>query len=77
VLETVDVIGVTTSSLAKKISTLQHARSKVVICENAGEVMELYILSVVLPNIEHFIQIGDYKQLRAKIKNHTLSLESK
>jgi hypothetical protein len=30
-----------------------------------------------LPSVEHFIQIGDHQQLRAKINNHSLSLESK
>jgi hypothetical protein len=77
VLQTADVIGVTTTGLAKRISTLRHVRSKVVVCEEAGEVMESHILSALLPSVEHFIQIGDHQQLRAKITNHSLSLESK
>ena len=77
VLQTADVIGVTTTGLAKKIATLKHVRCKVVICEEAGEVMEPYMLSALLPSVEHFIQIGDHEQLRAKNKNHGLSLESK
>src|SRR5205814_647660 len=36
VLQDADVIGLTTSGLAKNISTLQHVRAKVVICEEAG-----------------------------------------
>jgi hypothetical protein len=77
VLQTADVIGVTTTGLAKKISTLRHVMCKVVICEEAGEVMEPHMLSALLPSIEHFIQIGDHRQLRAKVNNHSLSLESK
>jgi phage-related protein len=77
VLQTADVIGVTTTGLAKKISTLRHVMCKVVICEEAGEVMEPHMLSALLPSIEHFIQIGDHQQLRAKVNNHSLSLESK
>ena len=76
VLQTADVIGVTTTGLAKKISTLKHVRCKVVICEEAGEVMEPHMLSALLPSVEHFIQIGDHQQLRAKVTNHSLSLES-
>lgn len=76
VLETADVIGVTTNGLAKKISTLKRVRCKVVICEEAGEVMEPHMLSALLPSVEHFIQIGDHQQLRAKTNNHSLSLES-
>jgi hypothetical protein len=77
VLQTADVIGVTTSGLAKKISTLRHVMCEVVICEEAGEVMEPHMLSALLPSVEHFIQIGDHQQLRAKVNNHSLSLESK
>lgn len=78
VLEGADVIGVTTSGLAKKISVLQHVNSKVIICEEAGEVMEPHMLSALLPTIEHCIQIGDHEQLRPTINNfQDLSLESK
>ena len=77
VLQGADVIGLTTSGLARNISTLQHVRSKIVICEEAGEVMEPHIISALLPTVEHFIQIGDHQQLRPSINNfHDLSLES-
>lgn len=76
VLQTADVIGVTTSGLAKRISVLRHVTSKIVICEEAGEVMEPHMLSAFLPSVEHFIQIGDHQQLRPQIKNFNLSLES-
>lgn len=77
VLQNADVIGITTTGLAKRISTLQRLRCKVVICEEAGEVMEPHILSALLPSVEHFIQIGDHEQLRPQINNFGLSLESK
>ena len=53
VLETADVIGVTTTGLAKKIKTLQHVNSKVLVVEEAGEIMEPHMLSALLPSIEH------------------------
>ena len=78
VLAGADVIGVTTTGLAKRISVLQHVSSKVIICEEAGEVMEPHMLSALLPTIEHCIQIGDHEQLRPTINNfQDLSLESK
>ncbi|XPS74887.1 hypothetical protein M3J09_006999 [Ascochyta lentis] len=78
VLADADVIGVTTSGLAKRISVLQHVSSKVIICEEAGEVMEPHMLSALLPTVEHCIQIGDHEQLRPTINNfRDLSLESK
>ena len=76
VLQTADVIGVTTAGLARRIATLQHVHCKVVICEEAGEVLEPHIISALLPNVEHFIQIGDHQQLRPQINNYNLSLES-
>jgi hypothetical protein len=75
-LENADIIGVTTSGLAKRIHTLKHVSCKVVICEEAGEVMEAHLLSALLPGVEHFIQIGDHEQLRPQINNYSLSLES-
>ncbi|KAI4673398.1 uncharacterized protein J4E84_011123 [Alternaria hordeiaustralica] len=77
VLEGADVIGVTTSGLAKRISVLQQVKCKVIICEEAGEVMESHMISALLPDVEHLIQIGDHEQLRPSVTNfRDLSLES-
>ncbi|KAI1674825.1 AAA-12 multi-domain protein [Pyrenophora tritici-repentis] len=77
VLEEADVIGVTTSGLAKRISVLQQVKCKVIICEEAGEVMEPHMLSATLGDVEHLIQIGDHEQLRPSVSNfRDLSLES-
>jgi len=76
VLQTADVIGVTTTGLARRITTLKHVKCKVVICEEAGEVLEPHMLSALLPSVEHFVQIGDHQQLRPQINNYGLSLES-
>jgi hypothetical protein len=76
-LEGADVIGVTTSGLAKRISVLQQVKCKVIICEEAGEVMESHMISALLPDVEHLIQIGDHEQLRPSVSNfRDLSLES-
>ncbi|KAH9865451.1 hypothetical protein J1614_009035 [Plenodomus biglobosus] len=77
VLQEADVIGVTTSGLARRISMLQNVKCKVVICEEAGEVMEPHMLSALLPDVEHCIQIGDREQLRPLVNNfRDLSSES-
>jgi hypothetical protein len=55
VLQGADVIGVTTSGLAKRISVLKHVQCKVIICEEAGEVMEPHMISALLPTVSfHF-----------------------
>ncbi|KAF2397692.1 NFX1-type zinc finger-containing protein 1 [Trichodelitschia bisporula] len=76
ILASADVIGVTTTGLAKRIAVLQHVKAKVVLCEEAAEVMEPHMVSAFLPSVEHFIQIGDHQQLRPQINNYSLSLES-
>ncbi|KAI9645837.1 hypothetical protein NHQ30_005272 [Ciborinia camelliae] len=48
VLQTADIIGVTTTGLATKISTLRHVNAKVIVCEEAGEVLEAHMLSALL-----------------------------
>lgn len=64
-----DVIGITTTSLARHIKTLRRLGSKVIICEEAAEVMEAHVISALMPGVEHFIQIGDHRQLRPQIQN--------
>ncbi|KAK7994415.1 hypothetical protein PG991_016003 [Apiospora marii] len=77
ILATADVIGITTTGMARDVSLLRGLRSKVVMCEEAGEVLEAHVVSALLPSVEHFIQIGDHQQLRPTINNwSTLSLES-
>ncbi|KAF1915145.1 hypothetical protein BDU57DRAFT_576497 [Ampelomyces quisqualis] len=76
-LQGADVIGMTTSGLAGRISLLKHVACKVLICEEAGEILEPHMISALLPTIEHCIQIGDHEQLRPSVSNFDdLSLES-
>ncbi|KAJ5670148.1 uncharacterized protein N7477_005511 [Penicillium maclennaniae] len=71
-----DVVGVTTTGLARNIETIRRIGTKVIICEEAAEVMEAHVISALMPGVEHFIQIGDHRQLRPQILNHSLSLET-
>ncbi|KAJ5458810.1 hypothetical protein N7530_010754 [Penicillium desertorum] len=56
--------------------TLRRVGTKVIICEEVAEVMEAHVISALMPGVKHFIQIGDHRQLRPQIQNHSLSLES-
>lgn len=77
VLQGADVIGITTSGLAARIALLKNVRCKVIICEEAGEILEPHMISALLPSVEHCIQIGDHEQLRPSVsKFDDLSLES-
>ncbi|EAU30027.1 predicted protein [Aspergillus terreus NIH2624] len=70
------IIGLTTSGLARNLSMLRNLQSKIVLCEEAGEVLEAHLLTALLPSVEHTILIGDHLQLRPQIHNHELSREN-
>ncbi|KAI4718642.1 hypothetical protein E4T48_05160 [Aureobasidium sp. EXF-10727] len=76
VLDQADVIGVTTSGLARNLNLLRKLSSKVLLCEEAGEVLESHLLTALLPSIEHAILIGDHLQLRPHVQCYDLSQES-
>ncbi|KAL9633009.1 MAG: hypothetical protein Q9164_004954 [Protoblastenia rupestris] len=64
------VIGVTTTGLARNLDVLRRVRAKVVMIEEAGEVLEAHTLTALLPSVEHAILIGDHEQLRPQINNY-------
>ncbi|PYI28508.1 putative NF-X1 finger and helicase domain protein [Aspergillus indologenus CBS 114.80] len=72
-----DIVGVTTSGLARNLDMLRRLKSKVVLCEEAGEVLEAHVLTTLLPSVEHTILIGDHLQLRPQVQNYELSRENK
>jgi hypothetical protein len=49
VLRAANVIGITTSGLAQKLNHLRRLESKVLVCEEAGEVLEAHLLTAILP----------------------------
>jgi len=67
-----EVIGMTTTGLARNAQLLRKVNCKVVLCEEAGEVLESHLLTALLPSIEHAILIGDHLQLRPQIQNYDL-----
>lgn len=66
------VIGVTTTGLARNLEVLSRLRAKVMVCEEAGEVLEAHTLTALLPSVQHAILIGDHEQLRPQINNYEL-----
>ncbi|PWW74664.1 hypothetical protein C7212DRAFT_358855 [Tuber magnatum] len=71
-----NVIGVTTTGFASRSELIRSLTAKVLICEEAAEVLEAHILSALLPTLEHTILIGDHQQLRPQIMNHDFSIEN-
>ncbi|OTA67744.1 hypothetical protein K449DRAFT_364164 [Hypoxylon sp. EC38] len=75
-LHAAEVVGATTTGLARNIDLLQKLRCKVMLCEEAGEVLEAHTLTALLPSVEHAILIGDHLQLRPQIVNYELQSTS-
>ncbi|KAI1385349.1 P-loop containing nucleoside triphosphate hydrolase protein [Hypoxylon trugodes] len=75
-LEEADIIGVTSTGLAKNLDMLRRLSSKILVCEEAGEVLESHILTALLPSVQHAILIGDHLQLRPQVANYELSVEN-
>ena len=75
-LEHAHLIGLTTSGLARNADILRRLAPKVLICEEAGEILEAHTVTALLPTIEHAILIGDHEQLRPQVQNYDLSMEN-
>lgn len=71
------VVGMTTSGAAKCHSMLQRVAPKIVIVEEAAEVMEAHIITSLSRNTKHTILIGDHKQLRPKATVYKLAQDYK
>lgn len=75
-LKTKKIIGMTTTSCAKHAHLIQALQPKVIIVEEAGEVLEAHILASLGQWVQHLILIGDHLQLRPRIQEYSLSVES-
>ncbi|KAI3554849.1 hypothetical protein CABS03_08287 [Colletotrichum abscissum] len=71
-LQEANIIGVTTTGLATNLDLLRRVHGKVLVCEEAGEVLEAHLLTALLPTVEHAILIGDHLQLRPQIQDWRL-----
>lgn len=63
-LQSADVVAVTTTGAAKYRDMIFHLKSKIVIVEEAAEVLEAHIVTAMPKSTEHLILIGDHQQLK-------------
>ncbi|KAG9309778.1 hypothetical protein JVU11DRAFT_10152 [Chiua virens] len=74
-LKNVDIIGCTTTGAAKLGTLLKSLSPKVLMVEEAGQVLEAHVLGSLVPSVEHLILIGDPLQLRPTLNNFSLSMD--
>ena len=66
-LDRADVVGMTTTGAAKHSYILKHFHPKILIVEEAAEVLESHIVTSLCASVEQLILIGDHKQLQPKL----------
>ncbi|XP_022808817.1 NFX1-type zinc finger-containing protein 1-like [Stylophora pistillata] len=77
ILRKARVIGMTTTCAAKYRSILTEIGPRIVIVEEAAEVLEAHIIASLTPGCQHLILIGDHKQLRPTPAVHELAKKFK
>ena len=66
------IVAMTTTGAAKYSTILEQNNFEIVIIEEAAEVLESHILSLLTKHTRQLILIGDHKQLRPKPYNYEL-----
>lgn len=60
-LKDAQIIGCTMNGAVNILEVLASVGVKVLLVEEAGEVLEPHLLSVLVPSIQHLVQIGDHQ----------------
>lgn len=72
VLRHTDVIGMTSTAAARMHSTLEELRCKIVIIEEAADVLEAHVIATLNSHCQHLILIGDHQQLRPRGADYSI-----
>ena len=73
VLRKARVIGMTTTCAARYRRILQRIRPKIILIEEAAEVLEAHTITSLTQGCQHLILIGDHQQLRPKPEVYDLA----
>lgn len=71
-LQLADIVGVPITGIAKRRTLLERVGFRVMLVEEASEMLEAHMLAALLPSLDHLIMIDDHKQLRPKIQSYNL-----
>ena len=70
--KTKKVVGVTITGASIHHDLIHDLAPKIVIVEEAAEILESSLLAALHPKVEHLILIGDHKQLRPQVDTYSL-----
>ncbi|XP_055521428.1 NFX1-type zinc finger-containing protein 1-like [Leucoraja erinacea] len=71
------VVGMTTPVTARYRTLLQRVRPRVVILEEAAEILEAQVMTMLSPDCQHLIMISDQPQLGPKVADLELAAETR
>ncbi|GAQ90342.1 NF-X1 zinc finger and helicase domain protein [Klebsormidium nitens] len=77
ILQGARIVGMTTTGVAKQQQLIQALGPRVIVVEEAAEVLEAHVLTSLSSRTEHVILIGDQEQLRPKTEVYELSVASR
>ena len=77
ILKEKKIIGMTITGGAANSSLLQKLGPKVVLVEEAAEILEPCLISAISRSTQHLILIGDHKQLRPNVDTYKLRINCK
>ncbi|KAF7712362.1 Uncharacterized protein PECH_003473 [Penicillium ucsense] len=75
ILKTTKLIGMTTTGLSKYRSLISALKPRVVMIEEAAEVLEASVAVACFESLEHLVLVGDHKQLKGSCALHDLAGE--
>ena len=74
VLREKKVVGMTITGAAINSSLIQKLGPKIILVEEAAEILEPCLISAISRSTEHLILIGDHKQLRPSVDTYNLKI---
>ena len=77
ILRNARVVGMTTTCAARYRDSLKRLRPKIILVEEAAEVLEAHIITSLTSSCEHLILIGDHQQLRPSTNVYKLAKDFK
>ncbi|KAJ5958258.1 uncharacterized protein N7479_005408 [Penicillium vulpinum] len=72
ILQEASIIGMTTTGLSKYRGLVSSLNPRVILIEEAAEVLEAPIAVACLPSLQHLILVGDHLQLKGQCADHEL-----
>ncbi|KUM65699.1 hypothetical protein ACN42_g1364 [Penicillium freii] len=73
ILQEAKIIGMTTTGLSKYRGLVSSLKPRVILIEEAAEVLEAPVAVACLPSLQHLILVGDHQQLKGQCADYELT----